>query len=258
MKCPNGCHLAALCLGTAILIDVTQSLKDKDYYSLLGVKRTAKDKEIKRAFRKLAIKYHPDKNKDPDAEKQFVKIAEAYEVLSDAEERKLYDQLGHENYINRNQQGGGNGHSGGQFKDSFKFDDFFRNFDESFRAFKTNKKTHKTNQRHHHRTRGTFTFDHDFWDDLGDFDLFEDLFDSPFNGDFGNGFHFEMPSFDFGPDMHHMHQHFGHQGGRGRGGSTFRQNSHFSSSGHRSGNSASCRTVTQRVGNTVTTFTDCS
>ena len=49
--------------------------KKKDYYELLGVKRNAKEKDIKKAFRKLAIKYHPDKNKDPDAEQTFIEIA---------------------------------------------------------------------------------------------------------------------------------------------------------------------------------------
>ena len=49
--------------------------KKKDYYELLGVKRNAKEKDIKKAFRKLAIKYHPDKNKDPDAEQTFIEMA---------------------------------------------------------------------------------------------------------------------------------------------------------------------------------------
>lgn len=53
----------------------------KDYYEILGVKRNAKEKDIKRAFRKLAVKYHPDKNKDPDAEKQFVEIAKGKILL---------------------------------------------------------------------------------------------------------------------------------------------------------------------------------
>ncbi len=66
----------------------------KDYYEILGVSRDASADEIKRAFRKLARKYHPDINKDPGAEAKFKEINEAYEVLSDAEKRKAYDQLG--------------------------------------------------------------------------------------------------------------------------------------------------------------------
>ena len=57
----------------------------KDYYKILGVGRNATDDELKKAYRKLALKYHPDKNKDPGAEDRFKEIAEAYEILSDGE-----------------------------------------------------------------------------------------------------------------------------------------------------------------------------
>lgn len=67
----------------------------KDYYKLLGVSKSADQKEIKRAFRKLAAKYHPDKNPDnPKAEDKFKEINEAYMVLGDEEKRKYYDQFG--------------------------------------------------------------------------------------------------------------------------------------------------------------------
>ena len=66
----------------------------EDYYKLLNVKRNASDQEIKKAFKKLAIKYHPDRNQDnPDAAKEkFQKIANAYETLGDEDKRRIYDQ----------------------------------------------------------------------------------------------------------------------------------------------------------------------
>ncbi len=70
-------------------------MNDKDYYEILGVRRDASAEEIRRAYRELAFKYHPDRNpNDKDAEKKFKEIAEAYEVLSDPEKRSRYDRFG--------------------------------------------------------------------------------------------------------------------------------------------------------------------
>lgn len=73
---------------------MAQSAK-KDYYEVLGVGRNATQEDIKKAYRKLARKYHPDFNKSPDAQEKFKEINEAYQILSDPEKRKLYDQYGH-------------------------------------------------------------------------------------------------------------------------------------------------------------------
>lgn len=67
----------------------------RDYYEVLTVQRTASPEEIKRAFRQAALKYHPDRNKEPDAEQKFKEASEAYEVLSDAQKRNRYDRYGH-------------------------------------------------------------------------------------------------------------------------------------------------------------------
>ena len=67
---------------------------NKDYYEVLGVSKDATDSEIKSAYRKLAIKYHPDKNKTKEAENKFKEVTQAYEVLSDAKKRATYDQFG--------------------------------------------------------------------------------------------------------------------------------------------------------------------
>ena len=78
----------------------------KDYYKTLGVERSASDQEIKKAYRKLAMKYHPDKNPgDKQAEEKFKDINEAYQVLSDSEKRGRYDQLG-DSYFRYQQAGG--------------------------------------------------------------------------------------------------------------------------------------------------------
>ncbi|MDH3418114.1 MAG: DnaJ domain-containing protein [Gammaproteobacteria bacterium] len=69
-------------------------MKFKDYYEIMGIQRDASQDEIKRAYRKLARKYHPDVSKESDAEARFKEVGEAYEVLKDAEKRAAYDQLG--------------------------------------------------------------------------------------------------------------------------------------------------------------------
>ena len=86
----------------------------KDYYEVLGVDRNADDSTIKKAYRKLAMKYHPDRNPDnKEAEEKFKEIGEAYEVLSDADKRAAYDRMGHEAFKNGGM--GSAGSAGGGF-----------------------------------------------------------------------------------------------------------------------------------------------
>ena len=70
-------------------------MKYKDYYKILGVERNASEEDIKKAYRKLARKYHPDVSKEKDAEERFKEVGEAYEVLKDSEKRAAYDQMGY-------------------------------------------------------------------------------------------------------------------------------------------------------------------
>ena len=77
----------------------------KDYYKILGLQsRGASEEDIKKAYRKMALKYHPDKNKSAGAEEKFKEIAEAYEVLSDPKKRQVYDQYGEEGLKGEHQQ----------------------------------------------------------------------------------------------------------------------------------------------------------
>lgn len=70
-------------------------MEKRDYYDVLGVSKDASQDDIKRAYRKLAVQYHPDRNKSPDATDKFKEVSEAYAVLSDDEKRRMYDQFGH-------------------------------------------------------------------------------------------------------------------------------------------------------------------
>lgn len=93
----------------------------KDYYSILGISKGASDDEIKKAYRKLALKYHPDKNKAKSAEEKFKEVAEAYEVLSDKKKRDIYDKFGEDGL--KGNVGGGGGQGGpGNFQYTFHGD----------------------------------------------------------------------------------------------------------------------------------------
>lgn len=105
----------------------------EDYYSILEVDRNASQDEIKRAYRRLAMKYHPDRNNgDKAAEEKFKQIGTAYEVLGNEEKKRIYDQVGHERYTNPNAggPGGGFGGFGGGFGGAEGFDigDIFGEF----------------------------------------------------------------------------------------------------------------------------------
>ena len=114
----------------------------KDYYKIMGVARDATQDEIKRSYRKLARKYHPDVSKEPNAEARFKELGEAYEVLKDAEKRAAYDQLG-ANYKggqefrpppdwNTGFEFSGGGYTGGDAQD---YSDFFSSlFGKEFRS----------------------------------------------------------------------------------------------------------------------------
>jgi len=98
-----------------------------DYYDILGIPRSADDKEIKKAYRNLARKFHPDVCKDPGAEEKFKEINEAYSVLSDEQKKAQYDNMGHETYTNasRGSYTGGGGFGGGFSADFSGFGDIF-------------------------------------------------------------------------------------------------------------------------------------
>lgn len=128
----------------------------QDYYAVLGVPRTADEKQIKSAYRKLARKYHPDVNKDAGAEDQFKRVSEAYEALSDSEKRAQYDKYGQA--WQQYQRNGGPGTTGQSA------DDFARWFTSQQGGMRGN------------GSPGTYRTESTSADDAGFSDFFETLF----------------------------------------------------------------------------------
>jgi curved DNA-binding protein CbpA len=183
-----------------------------DYYEILMVERTATQEEIKKSYRKLALKWHPDKNLDnkEEAEAKFKTISEAYEILSDPEKRAVYDRHGIEGL-----RGGagsrGNRSSDFHFTDPFEiFRDFFRDFD-SMRGFGSADSSRRSSSSH----SGPSPFG-----DASD----DDVFGSPFFGGFGRN------SFSPFSNSNFFGSGFGGFGGHG-GGQGFSSTSSFNSGG---------------------------
>ncbi len=108
----------------------------RDYYEVLGLKKGASDDEIKKAFRKLAMKYHPDRNPgDKNAEEKFKEINEAYSVLSDPDKKSKYDRFGHAGVDPNGFGGAGGGFGGFGGSGGFGFDDIFDMFGGAFSGF---------------------------------------------------------------------------------------------------------------------------
>ena len=264
-----GPDISVLLFFICLSIILLQVSGKEDLYDLLGVRKNASDREIKKSFRKLALKYHPDKNKEKGAEEKFRQIADAYSILSDPEKRKQYDMYGHSAF-------GGDGSSASHSNEyasgqGFPFpdvQDFFKHFDDAFhfhsnaghqhqyhqqqheyqerphfnhhyqqqhrqqqRHYDSHAHYHYANQKQGHVFHG-FNFD-DLFQDL-DSEDFGSFFQSPFSSSSGFG----QPignSFSFGDSF------FGSEA--------------FAHSNPSSGN---CKVVTRRVGNSVTTYTHCS
>lgn len=106
-------------------------MKKRDYYEILGLTKSATSDDIKKAYRSLAKKYHPDVNKSADAEQKFKEINEAYEILSDEQKRNAYDQFGHDG-VNGNHGGFGGGNPFGDFG---SFGDFGVDLGDIFGSF---------------------------------------------------------------------------------------------------------------------------
>ncbi|XP_071770657.2 dnaJ homolog subfamily B member 9-like [Centroberyx gerrardi] len=251
---------SVLLLAVYILLITEFILAKRDYYDILGVPKDASERQIKKAFHKLALKYHPDRNKSPDAESTFREIAEAYETLSDDKRRREYDQFGHGPSSGEGRGGGGRGGGGGgggsgsydfhqHFQSfNFNFDDMFKDFEPFSHQQRHQQRHQQQHQFHSHSHSHSHSHAH------------------------SSSQTHQKRHFDSHQEAVNRHKRQFQQGGFGGGGGglfddvfedlekMFSFDAHSSRTGSRFQGSGKqhCRTVTQRRGNMVTTFTDCS
>lgn len=234
---------------------------DQDYYSTLGVKKEASKQEIHKAFRQLAKKYHPDKNKDKSATDEFIKIFKAYETLSDEKKRKEYDDQANSHTSSWS--------TASANVNDFDINEFFKQYEDQFlKHAQHHQQQHYTshqdihNTMHNHMHQNQFKFHGVNLDDL-----FHDIDDDEFSS-FGNWM--DMSSHN------HNHYHTQHQnldqGHFGDGASFFGQHFHqpeihdtlhqyqHHQGAFQSVNQAgySCKTTTRQTNGMIMTQTSCS
>lgn len=234
---------------------------NQDYYEILGVKKDATKQEIHKAFRQLARKYHPDKNKDKGAQDEFIKIFKAYETLSDEKKRKEYDERS-----SQPNHGSFNGHHGWHTNtmNGFDMNDFFKQYEDQLFKHAQNMHSHHQGHHDHYHNQHQHQHEHFMFNGVNLDDLFHDIDEDEFVS-FDKVFNFASHS--------HNHYHNGddNDGTFGDGASFF--GSHFPSQIHdtlhhaqhhhnvhqstKSKSGYSCQTVTKEVNGMMMTQTSC-
>lgn len=226
----------------------------EDYYKTLGVAKDATKHEIHKAFRQLAKKYHPDKNKEKGAQDEFIKIFKAYETLSDEKKRKEYDEASKGGF----NHGSFNGWQSTNGMGDFDMNEFFKQYEDQFFRHTQHFSQDGDHHQHHHDHHNAHHFKFhgvnldDLFHDIDEDELhsFGRMFDfhghnhlhNDFDGTFGDGASFfgsHIPSQIH--DTLHQYQH---------------QQGHYNSENHRGG--YSCQTITKQVNGMVMTQTSCT
>jgi len=228
--------------------------QNRDHYQVLGVKKDATKHEIHRAFRQLAKKYHPDKNKEKGASEEFMKIFKAYETLSDEKKRKEYDDQ-----LNGSAHGFHNWHQTTNSPNINDFDihEFFKQYEDQFMRHAQ----FFDNQHHGHQDMHP---EHSHFHGINLDELFHDIDQDELNS-FGHLFEHHS-----GHNHNHLHPHHHPMEGHfGDGNSYFGnlyshgalhdfQHNSIHQAGHRQGGGYSCKTVTKQVNGMVMTQTSCT